>query len=256
MSEDRYAKIDYRNLFDWDARLSREWPMLESLLRDAPSRKVLDLGAGTGEHARFIASKGFDVTGVDFSSAMIEKAIAAGDQAGRVRFLQGDMSALPDAAGDGYALVMCVGNALPHLGSEANLDSMARDVRKRLAPGGAILMQLLNYGRIEAKKERSLPLTFRPDPADPSATIVFLRILEPQPNGRIVFIPSVLRIHSEREEPVEVVTTQRVDVRAWKRSEIESIFRDAGFTTFEAWGSYTREPFNDVESRDLILIAR
>jgi hypothetical protein len=51
MSDDRYAGFDYSRLIAWDERLKREWPLFEELLRGAPSKRVLDLGSGTGEHA-------------------------------------------------------------------------------------------------------------------------------------------------------------------------------------------------------------
>ena len=77
MPDDRYARFDYSRLIAWDERLNREWPLFEELFAKAPSNRILDLGSGTGEHARFLASKGFDVTGVDSSPAMLEKAAPA-----------------------------------------------------------------------------------------------------------------------------------------------------------------------------------
>ena len=36
--------------------------------------KVLDIGSGGGRDSRFLFKKGFEVTGVDFSEKMVEKA--------------------------------------------------------------------------------------------------------------------------------------------------------------------------------------
>ena len=36
----------------------------------------------------------------------------------------------------------------------------------------------------------------------------------------------------------------------------ERALRAAGFTSIEAYGSYQKAPFDPVESRDLILVAR
>lgn len=73
MSEsDPYSRFEYRRLIAWPERIRREWPFLERLLATAPSRRLLDLGSGTGEHARFLASHGFSVVGIDASESMIE----------------------------------------------------------------------------------------------------------------------------------------------------------------------------------------
>jgi len=71
MTDDRYARFDYSRLINWEQRLKNEWPFLDEVLRSAPSRSLLDLGSGTGAHARFLAAKGFDGVGVDSSPAMI-----------------------------------------------------------------------------------------------------------------------------------------------------------------------------------------
>lgn len=251
-AEDRYSKFDYSRLINWSPRLEREWPLLSEILHDAPSKKVLDLGSGTGEHARFLASKGFDVTGVDSSPAMLEKSRAAGG----ARFVEGDMRDLGSIVEEGFGAAICVGNALPHLSGDDDLRRLAVGLRRVLLPGAPFLLQLINYDRIEAKKERALPLTFLPDPDDPGATIIFLRTMELLDGGRVVFMPTTLRQRADREEPVELVATQRVEIRGWRAAEIERTFREAGFASVALYGAYDKAPFVAGESRDVIVVAR
>lgn len=253
MSDDRYAGFDYSRLIAWDERLKREWPLFDELLSGAPSKRVLDLGSGTGEHARFLASKGFDVTGVDSSPAMIEKSRASESS---VHFLSGDMREISSVVEGLFGAALCIGNVLPHLSADDDLARLATGLRRVLLPGAPFLLQMINYDRIEAKKERALPLTFLPDPDDKEATIIFLRTMELQPDGRVIFMPATLRQRPDRDPPIELLSTRHVEIRGWRRSQIESAFRDAGFETIEVFGTYQQTPFDAEESRDLILIAR
>ena len=43
---DPYARVEYRRLIAWPARIEREWPMLSRVLASGPSRRVLDLEKG------------------------------------------------------------------------------------------------------------------------------------------------------------------------------------------------------------------
>jgi SAM-dependent methyltransferase len=254
VSDDRYANFDYSRLIAWDERLKREWPLFEELFAGAPSKRILDLGSGTGEHARFLASKGFDVTGIDSSQAMLEKS-RAGDDAG-VRFLEGDLRDVASVVDTRFGAAYCIGNVFPHLREDDDLVRLAAGLRRVLLPNAPFLLQMINYDRIEAKKERALPLTFLPDPDDKEATIIFLRTMDLQPDGRVIFMPATFRQRSDRDPPIELLSTRRVEIRGWRRSQIESVFSDAGFPSVEALGSYQKAPFDPVESRDLILIAR
>lgn len=250
--DDRYAKFDYSRLIDWSPRLEREWPLLSEVLAGAPSKKVLDLGSGTGEHARFLASKGFEVTGVDTSPAMLEKSRAAGG----ARFIDGDMRELPRVLDERFGAAICLGNALPHLSGDDDLGKLARGLRQVLLDGAPFVAQWINYDRVEAKKERALPLTFLADVDDPGATIVFLRTMELLPDGRVIFMPTTLRQRSDRDEPLELVATRRVEIRGWRAAQLERALREAGFASIAFYGAYDKAPFAPAESRDVIVVAR
>ena len=68
--------------------------------------------------------------------------------------------------------------------------------------------------------------------------------------------PTSLRQRSDLDPPLQVVTSHRVEIRGWRRPQIESAFRAAGFGSLEFLGSYQKAPFDPAESRDLIMIAR
>jgi SAM-dependent methyltransferase len=255
MSDDRYAKFDYSRVINWNERLQREWPLLDEVLRSAPSKRILDLGSGTGEHARFLASKGFEVTGVDLSQSMLEKSLAVPSP--NVRFVEGDMRDIANLArGATFGGAICLGNALPHLTEDEDLRRLFGGLRKVLDGGAPFVLQILNYDRIEAKRERALPLTFHRDPDDPQATIVFLRTMELLPDGRAIFMPSTIRQRPDREPPMELVASRRVEIRAWRRAQIEELLRQNGFGSVTLFGSYARDPFEPSESRDLIAVAK
>lgn len=72
-SQDSASEYSYE---DENAAHTNEylWPSVESLLQALPSKTVFDLGCGNGAFAKRIASLGFQVTGVDPSTAGIANA--------------------------------------------------------------------------------------------------------------------------------------------------------------------------------------
>ena len=51
-----------------------EGPLVQQACGDVQGLKVLDLGCGTGRHTIWLAQAGAEVTGIDFSDAMLDKA--------------------------------------------------------------------------------------------------------------------------------------------------------------------------------------
>ncbi len=254
---DRFASIDYAALIDWPARLAREWPFLERALSGAPSHRVLDLGSGPGQHSRLLASHGFDVVGVDASPSMVEAArrspggSAAGE--GMVRFVLGDLADLDRLIEGDFGAAICVGNTLPSIRTRDGLVRLLAGLRSRLLPGGVFVLQLLNYEKILATRQRYLPLTLRPA-AD--GMLVFVRLMEPREGGDMVFAPTVLRYRPDADPPVTLQASERVEIHGWTRPELDDLLGQAGFNERDWYGSVAFAPYVPGESADLILVAR
>lgn len=252
MSEDPYSRVEYRRLIAWPQRIEREWPFLERILDAAPSRRVLDLGCGTGEHSRRLAAAGFEVVGVDASESMLEKAREE-PLPDNLRFVLGDMRDLGRAVEGSFGGALCLGNALPHLLTDEDLRRFITSLRERLLPGAPLILQILNYDRIFAANERSLPLNFRPDP---EGEVVFLRLMTPRDDGTVLFYPTTLLLRPGHEPAVEVKHTREVRLRGWKRAEVEAALETAGFAEREAYSGFEGGRWEAEASRDLLLVAQ
>jgi SAM-dependent methyltransferase len=250
--DDPYSRVDYRRLIAWPERIEREWPFLRQVFGEAG--RLLDLGSGTGEHSRFLASKGFDVTGLDSSPAMLAKATEA-PLPPNLRFLSGDIvrvASLTDGVFDG---ALCLGNTLPHVATSEALLEMLRGLRTRLRAGAPLLVQVLNYERILGKGVRFLPLNFR-GADEGGGEVVFLRLMTPVGGGRLVFTPTTLRYRPQGDPPVEVVSSRNVELRAWTRPELDAAATESGFTTIDWYGTVGNVPYAAMESPDAVLVAR
>jgi len=251
---DPYSRLQYRRLIAWPSRIEREWPLLRDVLESGPSRRVLDLGCGIGEHALFVAEKGFEVVGVDRSEAQLEEARRA--EGGGARFVAGDLTALDEilAGEPPFGGAYCLGNTLPHVVEEDGLGRFAASLRRRLLPGAPVLVQILNYERILGRRERHQPLNFRPQ--EDGDELVFLRLMEPRDDGTVIFCPTTLRFRPDDETPVEIVSSRRVRLRGWRRGELAAVLGAAGFGELEVYGGFERQEYDPEASPDLVLTAR
>jgi glycine/sarcosine N-methyltransferase len=246
--DDPWSRVDYRRLIAWPDRIKREWPFLERILAGKAGDRVIDLGCGTGEHSRALASHGFDVIGVDASRAMLDAACDT-PLPPNLHFIEGDIVEVSALVPPGAAGAICLGNTLPHL-DEAAMRRLAAGLAATLAGGGRFVFQVLNYDRIRAKKIRHLPLNLRPQ--EDGSEIVFLRLMDTKPDGTVVFTPTTLRYDPTREPPVEVTSTRSVSLHGWSWPDLRRIFMDAGFTAAEAFGGYDGALLDAMESTDLI----
>jgi SAM-dependent methyltransferase len=249
---DPYSRVDYRRLIAWPRRLRAEGPFLRKVLAKAPERSVLDLGCGTGEHSRFYHSEGYTVLGVDRSESMIEKATDTPCPPG-LRFILGDLVDLETIVEGSFGAAVSLGNTLVHLTDEDQMMKGLRGVIHRLVPGGIFLFQFLNYERIFEKGIRHLPLNFRQSGEE---EIIFLRLMEHLEGGRVRFCPVTLSYRRDAEPPVEMVRSQSVEIRGWKRAEMRGFLDAAGFRDITVHGNMQGGFYDPMESMDLVMIAR
>ncbi len=252
VSDDPFSLIDYRRLIDWPKRMGREWPFFERVLAGAPERRLLDLGCGPGEHARLFVSKGFEVVGIDASEAQLAKAREQGES-DRLRFVHGDIADVEALTDGAFGAAICVGNTLPSMADEATLARLAAGVRRRLLPGASWVIQILNYDRIQATRQRALPVNVLPDE---DGELVFLRLMDPKPDGQVIFTPAMLRYRSDGDPPLELVSARNAKMRGWRLAELKPVLRAAGFDRIEALGGIDGAPFDAKASSDLVLVAR
>jgi len=141
---------DYAGRYDFlyqDKDYERECDMLADVFRrfgHGPVKTVLDLGCGTGNHSLPLARRGFGVTGVDRSPAMLEQAArkssaaALGDKA--PAFQQGDLRDLDLQQPFDAALMMFA--VLGYQLTNDNVAAAMRTVRRHLKPGGLFVFDV------------------------------------------------------------------------------------------------------------------
>jgi glycine/sarcosine N-methyltransferase len=252
VQDDPYSRVDYRRFVAWPARIEREWPFLRRILDNAPSRRVVDLGCGAGEHALFLAAWGFSVIGVDASESMVARAREA-KASGRVEFVAGNIADIATLTSGLFGAALCLGNTLPHLNDAETLTRFLKGLRSRLLPGAPVLIQVLNYEKILSQDQRFLPLNFS---RDGDEEVVFLRLMQPRRDGTVVFTPSTLRYRPTGEPPLEVVASRNVLLRGWKGPELAVALAGAGFSDQAVYGTMAEVEYSPELSHDFVIAAR
>jgi SAM-dependent methyltransferase len=233
---------DYDVIIDWPSRLAREGPFIERLVERIGARTVLDVGGGTGHHARMLHEWGLEVTIADPSLATLDA--VRGDLPPDIR--------LEPVGFDGLAplgrfdLVVCLGNTIPHVAGLEEFRAALGALYGAVGPGGALLVHQINYEPILADFDRERFMPAR------GATGKFLLRFFEKAGERLRFV--IMRVTGEAGEyQTEFMATYHTVIGA---GDYREALVALGAPEPELLGGWGRARFVPEESDVLIVAVR
>ena len=146
------ARVYTWMLGDLDAARARAQAELSRLgIGPVQGLRALDLGAGIGLHASALADLGYQVTALDSSEQLLgELARARPD----VATVHGDITAARKLVAGPFALIVCMGDTLPHLASPKAVWAAMTAARALLTAAGRVVLSFRDYTRARAGADR------------------------------------------------------------------------------------------------------
>jgi len=137
MSDYSQAAEFYDLLYQGEKDHAAEAKLLGKLIRELnrAATTLLDVGCGTGSHARTLIDSGFSVDGIDLEPAFVELARTKCPEG---TFWVGDMTALDVPRR--YDVVTCLFSAIGYVHSEEELRKAIAGMRAVLNPGGVLIV--------------------------------------------------------------------------------------------------------------------
>jgi len=211
-----------------------------SLLRVKPGASILDLCCGPGRHSVELASRGFNVTGVDRTRDYLADArkLARKRKIDAV-FVLADMRRFRRPRAFDAAINMFT--AFGYFRNKADDLRVLKNLHASLRPGGVLLIDVMGKERI--------------------AKIYNPRTWHRQPDGTIVLEERWLEQDFSWIENIWTlirggrVKSFNLSHRLYTAVELRALARQAGFTRINAFGSLGGAPY-DQDAQRLVLLAR
>lgn len=227
-----YYHLLYKNRDETEAR--RFIDRLLNYLKIAPNAVVLDLACGKGRYSRYLAEKGFIVTGLDIAAESI--AFAQQFENERLSFFQHDMR-LPYRI-NYFDYIFNFFTSFGYFETEKDHLKTVCNIAKGLRPEGKFVLDFFN-----ARKVIRLLKTEETKQVDD----VFFHIRRQMDDKG--YILKNIRFEAE-STPFDF--TERV--RAFTLDEFRLLFGKAGLKISHTFGSYQLDAFDETDSDRLILV--
>ncbi|NLF29415.1 MAG: class I SAM-dependent methyltransferase [Planctomycetes bacterium] len=227
------------------ARAGAAEALADALIRRFGLHSALDAACGTGLHAIALARRGARVVGADLSAGMLEQARRrAQAQRVDVRWVCTPMQKLAAAVDGAFDAVLCLGNSLPHVLTDADLDATLAGFAARLAPSGAVVLHLLNYERVLATRERIVHVSRHGDREfirfyDFDGPVLGFNLLE------LTWIDGACRhrLHSTPHRP-------------WTAADLAAALARHGLGDVRTYGTLGFDPYDARDSQAAVIVAR
>lgn len=222
-------------------QIAAEADWIEHALGVEGGAAVLDVGCGVGRHAIALAQRGYDVTGVDLSPTMVQRAQSHCLGAPRQpTFSVADMLALDYE--ESFDAAFCVGSSFGFFDDQRNADVATR-IHRALKDNGTFLLQVIN--RDHAIQSQPAMAWFEGDGCvcmeESSVNYITSRL---NVKRTVIF-------DDGRQREIEY------SVRLYSLHELGQLLHQSGFRILEVSG-HVRTPgaFFGPSSRELIILAQ
>jgi SAM-dependent methyltransferase len=228
----------WKEVYD-EPHTKAETDFILELLSVTPGAAILDVPCGEGRLSREMASRGYVMTGVDFSLSFLNEARSTAAEKGLdIRWEHRDMRDLPwQAAFDG---AFCFGGSFGYFKDDGNAD-FVRAVFRSLKPGARFILD------IGVSTETLLP---RLREREWTRVGDFLFLEENQYDhikGRFNTDYTIVR-NGQAE-------TRSGSHRVYTYRELVRLLESAGFADVQSFGSLARDPFA-LGSPQLFLVGK
>ncbi len=121
-----------------------ECDLIEQEVGRDKTKKILDIGCGTGRHSIELTKRGYNVTGVDLSASQLKRAMEKAQEAGvKIDFQQHDARNLPFEGQFDLAIMLCEGGFSLMETDEMNF-AILKSAARALTGKGKLIFTTLN----------------------------------------------------------------------------------------------------------------
>lgn len=203
-------------------------------LQPPPGSTMLDLGCGNGRHSKHLASKGFDVTGIDLAQQSIRQAKRF--ETPSLRFFRRDMR-LPFGRSQ-FRHIFSFFTSFGYF-SEAEHDRIIGNVAEALASGGTFVIDYLNTSYSEARLV----------PSEQQEIDGVVYRISRWTDKRHFYKRIAIE---DNGEPLEYTE----QVARFTAAELSALLARHGLIPGEIYGDYQLSSYSDTSSPRLIIVAR
>ncbi len=208
--------------------------------------RILELCCGSGRLTLPIAKDGYDITGVDFTSSMLEQArLKASEATLKINFIEADIRTLNLA--EKFDFVFIPFNSIHHLYENEHLFKVFNVVKKHLKSGGLFLLDCFSPNIqyiVEAEKKQNQIAEYSTK------------------NGRNVLIKQIMRYeHKTQINRIQwhyyidgkFDSIQNLDMRLFFPQELNSYLESNGFDIIHKFGTFEEEEFTDNSEKQIFV---
>ena len=208
--------------------------------------RILELCCGTGRLTLPIAKEGYDISGVDYTSSMLEHAkIKASEEGLAVVFIEADIRTLD--LPEKYDLIFIPFNSIHHLYKNEDLFKAFSAVKRHLKEGGLFLLDCFNPNIqliVEGEKEQKEIAAYTTN------------------DGRAVVIKQIMRYENKTQiNRIEwhyfingaFNSIQNLDMRLFFPQELDAYLEWNGFKIMHKFGGFEEEAFDDHSEKQVFV---